>query len=240
MSTAIPDAADTARPPRRRRWIPLSLRLFVAIVVVPGCVSLICIGVPAYRQLSAIREIERLGGHVQTRPQVTGWLRSLVGDAGMKAFDEVLGVHLSMTQATDGTLLAISPLRSIQILGLNNTQVTDAGLVHLKGMTNLVQLNLGRTRVTNAGLANLNRLPNLRILWLDNTQVDDAGLEHLEGLTGLQVLVLHGTQVTDAGLEHLKKLTHLESLALGRTQVTHAGLLAFKRAMLPQHLSTRR
>jgi hypothetical protein len=48
----------TDKPPGPRRWIPVSLRIFVAILVVLGAVSGLWVAVAAYRQHVAIREFK--------------------------------------------------------------------------------------------------------------------------------------------------------------------------------------
>jgi hypothetical protein len=111
--TANPSAdPTTVNPPRPRRWIPLSLRMFVAILVLLGAGSALWIGVPAYRQQTAIREIERVGGKVVTRPRGPNWLRTWVGDERMKPFDEVVTVLLKGSQCTDATLTHLTGLTS--------------------------------------------------------------------------------------------------------------------------------
>jgi hypothetical protein len=232
---SIPDPTS-GKPPPARRWIPQSLQLFVAVLVILGVASISFVGVPAYHQQAAIREIERVGGRFRTNPIGPAWLRGLVGNQWMKAFDEVVEVDLSTQQATDATLSRLGRLRNIKWLRLDYTHLTDAGLVHLKGMTKLAQLYLNCTRVTDAGLEHLNGLSSLESLWLANTQVTDSGLAHLKGLTRLQSLVLGRTKVTDAGLQHLNALTNLETLALDNTQITRAGVAKLKREMLPHRV----
>ena len=166
------------RPPRPPRQIPVSLWMFVTILVLLG-VACACLSVSGYRQLLAIREIERLGGYVQTEPERPKWLYGHLGDHMMKMFDEVVYVHFNR-QATDTALLGISKLTSIRNVWLEDTQVTDAGLAHLKGLT------------------------ELGCLWLDNTHVGDAGLAHLKGLVKMEQLWLHHTQVTDTGIGELE------------------------------------
>jgi hypothetical protein len=51
-----------SKPPRPRRWIPLSLRMYLAVLVAVGVASIACVAVPIYRQHVAIQEIERLSG----------------------------------------------------------------------------------------------------------------------------------------------------------------------------------
>jgi hypothetical protein len=60
MSAGMPQSIDPAadKLPRPNRWIPLSLRMFVALLLLFG----IWTGIRAYRQFVAIREIEQAGG----------------------------------------------------------------------------------------------------------------------------------------------------------------------------------
>src|SRR5579872_4785729 len=97
----------TDKPPRCRRWIPLSLRMFVAILVLLAVGSALRICVPAYRQLVVNRLIQRHRGGIRTEPVGPAWLRARVGDETMGMFDEVVEVHLAATQITDDTLLQI-------------------------------------------------------------------------------------------------------------------------------------
>ncbi len=188
-------------PLPRLLWIGLATAVLVVVAVTMK------FGLPIYRQQLAIREIERLGGLVDTRPGGPQWLRDRVGDARMKLLDEVITIHL------------------------DSSQVTDAGLAYLKGLTSLQELSLSGTQVTGVGLASLKDLPGLRILWLHGSRVTDAGLAHLNGMVRLRVLWLQDTQITDAGLPHLKVLTSLEEVTLNRTKVTDEGLAELQRAL---------
>src|SRR5262245_2417071 len=61
----------------------------VLVVVAVG----LPIGVPVYRQYVAIREIEEVGGRVETYARGPKWLRRQFGDCQwMKPFDEVVSV----------------------------------------------------------------------------------------------------------------------------------------------------
>ena len=53
-------------------------------------------GFPIYRQQVAIREIERVGGSVETRDGGPEWLRDQVGAERMKLFDEVVVFNLNL------------------------------------------------------------------------------------------------------------------------------------------------
>src|SRR5262249_39786007 len=96
------------KPPRPRRWIPLSLRTYVAFLAIAGVASILHIGVPAYRQHVALREIKRLGGFVMAEPGAPAWLRSVLGNDRMKIFDNVVYVELGHTRASDATLNHLS------------------------------------------------------------------------------------------------------------------------------------
>lgn len=223
-SPIIPSTAPiTDQPPQRRRWIPLSLRLFVALLAILAAVSgweFLC----AYRQLEAIREIERAGGKVETSPAGPKWLRSAIGNEPMRMLDHTIKVSVPAGALSDTTLRAIAGWTNLQELKLKDTQLTDAGLNHLQRLTSLKSLDLSNTQVTDVGLAHLQRLTRLRVLDLSSTRLTDAGLAHFQGLTSLKSLSVGDTRVTDAGLNHLQRLTILEGLSVANTHVTDAGL----------------
>jgi hypothetical protein len=177
-SVPRPDAPEfhgySIRLPRPL-WIGLA-----AVILIVGGIAL-RFGLRIDQQQTAIREIERLGGDVESEPGGPDWLREWLDDEWMEPFDTVTDVHLAETPATDNTL---------QQLGW---------LAGLRG------LHLGGTRVTDAGLAYLNDLHQLERLSLDETQITDTGLTHLQRLTNLKFLNVAATRVTDAGISELKR-----------------------------------
>ena len=196
-------------PPRelRRSSIRLPRPLWIglaAVVLIVGGVG-VRFGVPIWRQQAAIREIERVGGSIETDQQGPEWPREYIGDAWEKLFYSTWRVDLNYTDATNATLDQLTCLTRLESLWLDHTQVTDSGLAHLNGFKNLVGLWLGETQVTDAGLQHLARLPDLTVLVLNHTEVSDKGLEHLKGSTKLRILELRGTRVTDAGVSSLKR-----------------------------------
>ncbi|OYV92685.1 MAG: hypothetical protein B7Z73_04670 [Planctomycetia bacterium 21-64-5] len=79
-------------------------------------------------------------------------------------FDEVQGIYLSRSKATDAELAHLAALTELTSLYLDDTQVTDAGLAHLHGLKNLERLSFSRTRATLKGRAELQRaLPDCRV-----------------------------------------------------------------------------
>ena len=195
MSISIPVVSETLRPRSLWRWIPVSLRVFAALLVLLGGWSALGIGIPACRQQAAIREIERAGGKVEFRPRGPDWLRAIVGESLLKWLGDVESVDLSSSQADDATLANLKELYGLESLILADTRVTDAGLVHLSRLSNLESLSLTDTLFTDAGLVHLRRLVNLKTLFLSDTRVSDAGLEHMQGLTRLEWISLNRSAI---------------------------------------------
>jgi hypothetical protein len=182
------DVSASGKPQRRRRWIPLSLRMFAVLLALLTAASALSIGVPAWRQYRAIREVERLGGSVQTNPNGPKWMRDQLGDDTMRVFDQAIMVRLDGTRADDATLRQIACLTELRILNLGNTRVTDAGLEHLKELDNVRFMGLAETAVTNAGLAHLKRPNRLIVLDLTKTQVKSLPRALVKGLPDLKTV----------------------------------------------------
>ena len=158
MSISIPVVSETHRPRSLWCWIPVSLRMFVALLVLLGGWSALWIGIPAYRQQAAIQEIERAGGKVEFRPRGPDWLRAVVGESFLNWLGDVESVDLAASQANDTTLAHLKRLSRLECLSLTDTHVTDAGLIELTELNRLVYLCLDFTEVTDAGLVHLARL----------------------------------------------------------------------------------
>ncbi|MBI3864085.1 MAG: hypothetical protein HY290_19555 [Planctomycetia bacterium] len=219
---APPPTSDL--PPRARRAIPRSLRLFAGILLLLAGGSLVVIGYPVWRQRSAIAAIEAAGGSVKTVPGGSTWLRSIIGNDLMWYFDDVVQVRLQGSRTTDATLVHLKGLPRLTEVSLSKSTITGDGLVHLKNANRLVTLTLAGTQVGDDGMAHLSGLKSLKSLTLDDTAITDAGLSHVSELVNLDSLSLAGTAVTDAGLAQLKRLVGLRALVLNGTQVTDAGL----------------
>jgi hypothetical protein len=257
MSNAVEPTPDptTEKPPRPRRWIPLSLRMFIAILLLLGLCGALWIGVPVYRQCVAVREIERLGGKVRTELRFAPWIRDRFGEEWGRLLDKAVWVDLDDAHVMDATLgyvgclsdlkllslldthgvtndglARLGGLTSLRILDMKATEVTDTGLAHLNGFA-LDRLTLDDMEITDDGVTILNGMSELTHLVLRNTRVTDAGLIRLKGIRGLKLLDLSGKQITDAGLLSLKELTNLKVIGLINTQVTDAGIAELKRAL---------
>jgi len=213
-SNPVPDPT-TARPPRPRRWIPLSLKLFAAILMLLGVASVLLVWAcylesqERQREQGLVQQIEHWGGSVA---RVTGgsWLRQFARQDSLinvTHFERISFIRLDGTATKDAdlALLRRSRLTSLEGVSLDRTAVSDAGLRHLGNLTNLRYVNLSRTAVTDAGLAHLSGSTNLQELFLDGTAVTDAGLARLHGLTGLRMLGLTNARVSDVGVAELKR-----------------------------------
>ncbi len=163
MATAIPNLDPAIdKPPRRRRRIPLSLRMLVAILAILGAGStflVVSVWLPYQRELQVI---QRTGGYLGTTVTAETvcpeWLQTIVGINRIKEFrifERVRFVDLTNSEVsdTDASLALLSRLTNLRSLYLDHTAVTDAGLVHLSELKQLEVLSLESTRVTDDGLA---------------------------------------------------------------------------------------
>lgn len=198
------------KPPRLRRRLPVSVRVFAAVMVLFGGISAIGVGIPAYRQYVAIAEIERLGGRVSLVERVPHWLKRWTRDESTRLFGQVRCVAFENRPAADARLARLDAFPELEILDLR-----------------------GKAVVTDGDLRHISRLRHLKRLILANAKISDAGLTDLEGLDQLEQLYLSGSHVhvTDAGLKHLEGLTTLKRLSLVQTDVTENGIAELKRAL---------
>jgi hypothetical protein len=203
----------TDKPPRRRRWIPLSLRIFLAIMLVLATTFIGFVAVPVVRQQLALRELRKAGASIHRRFEYPEWVVDAVSKArwlGKSRLDLVsftTEVNFSTTRPNpeiNRVLVNLKGVRGLRRVNLANTEVDDSGLVHLDGLEELQELNIRETPITDAGLSHLSRLKALRRLSLLGTQVTDKGLAQLERLNNLRELTVVRTRVTAGGVEKLK------------------------------------
>ena len=184
---------DQPPPASRRRWLRISVRAVLLLVLLIGC--LLGWMVRAARiQRDAVAAIEGAGGRVDydwewengfpknDGPWAPEWL---VDRLGIDYFGSVVHVEFSvfshdMTGVEIGGLEAslqsyrrrfdvalahVGRLRRLEELELSISEVTDAGLKHLMGLTALKKLDLENTNVTDGGVQELQMaLPKLEIL----------------------------------------------------------------------------
>jgi hypothetical protein len=150
MAVATNPSPDptTDKPPRARRWIPLGVRLFVAILAILGLTA-VWIAVPAYRQYVAIREIERCGGDIggllRIRREIgPTWLREFVGEDLMMAVEEVDDIYFNADSATVNRRMKKLYYDNLSIITLDRDgpSIDDFSLSCNTGIPRLKRLSL--------------------------------------------------------------------------------------------------
>jgi hypothetical protein len=183
VTCAMSATSPCSTPPEPHRFsvrLPRPLWIgLAAVVLILGGVAL-QFGLQIDRQQTAIREIERLGGVVESEPRGPEWLWEWLDDEWMEAFYTITDVHLTDTPATDATLQQLRGLAGLRGLHLGGTRVTDDELAYLKDLHQLERLSLDETQITDAGLKHLQRLTNLKFLNVASTGVTDAGISELK------------------------------------------------------------
>jgi Leucine-rich repeat (LRR) protein len=253
MSGTVLAIDDPPARPRRRRWIPLSLRIFVVGLGILGIFSG-WVGIKIYRQHVAIAAIEASWGKVSTVPTAPHWLKRWVDTKSMRSLDTVTRVelasistaipnstleklrglrhlrelHLNSSPITDDQLVYVAGLNQLEVLDLRETQVGDVGVHNLIGMEKLQRLSLLDSQITDESLRILAELPNLEFLDVRATEVSDAGLPYLTEFPSLTDLYLGSTKVTDAGMADLNRIQNLRLLDIGYTEVSDVGLASLR------------
>src|SRR5712672_2036371 len=96
----------TSEPRRLPTGLPRPLSIGIVTAVLIAAAVGLRFGLPSYRQLVFFRDVERLGGHVETRMAGSQWVRDRLGHKlTEELFDKVIQVNLSQTKATDNTLV---------------------------------------------------------------------------------------------------------------------------------------
>jgi Leucine-rich repeat (LRR) protein len=171
----------------------------------------------------AIKDIARLGGHVDTDDRVPGHPvvaadlgRSLVTDSVLVPLQNLKRLYyliLSQTLVTDRVMEVLRVHPEIKRLDISDTTITDGGLKCLKYGTSLEELYLG-SRITDEGFRHVKALKKLRVLALEDTGVSDLGLRSIRSLDNLECLFLSARQVSSTSVRFLKELTRLQTINL--------------------------
>lgn len=147
--------------------------------------------------------------------------------AKLEGLEEVLLPGLDLSGP--GSLSAISQLKNLEVLNLQDSNVSNQHLTELVKLKKLVKLNLCGCPITDEGCKTLAQLSSLEFLFLDYSKVSDDGLKYLAKLPNLRVLLLNLTTVSDAGIMHLAKMANLRELEVDQSKCTPAGVLRLKR-----------
>lgn len=174
----------------------------------------------------AIREIERLGGHVGSN-----FIQPRFSSGGAAGWHTL--VYLSKQwQGGDDGLALLKDLYNLYELQLVQADVSNEGIKHVGQLTTLGVLDLVETKVTGEALPELTNLDSLGKLRLEGTvdgkQFGDDCLKHLTELKSLQTLEIYGLGFTDSGLQHLANMSSLSELRLYSTAMTKDKLNEFR------------
>ncbi len=250
-----PDASPPSAPTRsRRRWLRLSLRGLMVLVLVFAA-GLGYVVHLAHVQREAVAAIRRTGGYAsygwhdlratdayptgemtyfppwmsdylapEVRERVLAWL-------GPDYFGAVSGVTLGEGDGFGGNNIGeaemahVARLRRLAAFWIGSPRLGKAEIKYLAGLTDLTEIvYMGTAADSDASLADLSRLTKLRSLSLNVPTLVDADLAALRNLANLKHPSIVGPLLTDAGLAHLRGLVGLKELRIVNTPITTAGL----------------
>ena len=234
MSATAESATDptTDKPPPHKRWIPLSLRLFMGLLAILSAVSLWEVDA-RYRQMDAIRQIRSFEGKFSTEPRGPQWLRERFVDSDwILMFDEVVGVGFR-EQPADAEPRPLRGLRGLKTLELRYSQITDEGLSLLSGCKTLERLDLRGTRITEVGLTHVRGMTHLEYLDLPDLNLTEPGLKRLCSLPRLKEVVFDGDcEFANAELVAIAKAHGFELFWPEFRQQTHESLKGRRKVSL--------
>jgi hypothetical protein len=236
-----------AKPPHRRRWKSVALRMFAVLLLGLSALSAWFV-VRVYKQHKLVQEIVAAGGIVSYKPRFdangkpqTGgnpripvWLRDLFGDhvldePELVSFDSN-GNSIFYPEFLS-CIVRLNKLKTLKTVRVSGIRLSRHELEQLAEINGLENLTLDRRAVGDVDLDMLQGLP-LRFLSLEHTQVSDKCMANLGKIHSLGILKLTRTRVSDNGIAKLENLPNLVLLELSRTKVTREGAEGL-RAKLP-------
>lgn len=200
------------------------------------------------RVLDVIAKTNAARGTLKFEEGGPEWLRALVGDDAMHAFDRLTGISLydggnphdksyqRNESLNDVWLINVDSLPDLTTLDLANTSVKGPGLHIVATLKNLEQLNLTLTPVTDQYLEPLKVLTKLKILSLASAQCTGEGYRFFDNLKQLENANFHFTPVNDAGLEGISHVPSLIRLEIVHTHFTDAGTPALAKLVNMERL----
>jgi hypothetical protein len=236
-----PDTPTMTKP--RRRWLALSVRGMLALVLVLG-LWLGWVVHEARQQRQAVAAVEQFGGWVHydyefvpgpvavprgnnlwattwgkltpgRSPWAPTWLRRTLGDEYFRDL-----AHVSLFVDIQKGEAHADPY---------NKGPADAVLEKLGSQTGIRTLQIGGQQATDAGMRHVGRMAGLEeLIIFPAHEITDAGLAHLGGLKNLRVVLITNSKMTDEGLRHLGGLTGVEQLMLDGQSFSDRGLAYLK------------
>jgi Leucine-rich repeat (LRR) protein len=165
---------------------------------------------------------------------------------------ELVTIDLYQCHISDEGLSALTGLRKLRSLHIDENDVKGPGFKHLGALTSLEDLSYsperGRTLTITShihhltalkylktlalrfctvgadGLKPIGQMTNLESLDFLEAEINSPALEHLKGLTKLRKLDLGGNRISDADMVHIGSMTELRYLDVGSGNLTGDGL----------------
>ena len=187
------------------------------------CLLLLAVrfALPIWQRAAFLNEIERIGGNFNSSKGGPPWLRNLLGDYGMRGFDEVWSLSLPGKIRPEDMLLGVDDAPQV---GAPTAKIENGLLTRTLLFPGLIAIHLDGTTFDNQGIAVLGTLPKLGPLYLFDSNLDDEGLSGISNSKSILHLFAGYTRVTDASLSRLRQMTQLEYLGLRGDDITDAGL----------------
>jgi hypothetical protein len=230
----------TGNPPRPRRRIPLSLRMFLLILLGLSTYG-VWFAADRYRESKAVQRIISKGGFVDYgglyddngrlkvagTPRGPAWLRRIIGN---NVLDTPTSVHFDGdTNSKRGADIVsadlvsdIVQLRSLKAVSISGIHLSEKDLECLCELKEVHSLFLGEKTLDDIDLDALKGLP-LRWLALPRTRISDKGLLSLRDMDSLRYFDLTRTRISDKGIGALEGMSNLRTLSVRRTKVSREG-----------------
>jgi len=208
MPTDPSAIADT--PPPRRRWIPVSVRLLVAL----GIAFAATVGVRTYRQHCELQAIYRLGGTADVEFPGPQWLAEWLADHQLGGFGRVTLLDLSGKRiSADVVEEMLASLGQIEELHVDGPSLTRRNLALLATLDQLKCLSICGP-MADESLEALPNLPRLETLALEGDNINDSTLLGWQKYRALDTLFLESRNVTSGGLDVLVTFGNLKEMQL--------------------------
>lgn len=216
-----------------RRWLQLSLRAMLAIVLLAALITawLTVLLKRVHTQREAVSRVESLGGSIEydyvaywdgwpAKPRLPGpgLLRWAIGD---DVYARVTLVYFPRPISDDDLVV----LNDLPYVGVLHGTISKRGLNKLAGTIRLRGLSLKDSTITAPQLAASPVTSGISHLVLWESSAGDATVAGLDKLERLEMLEIVDTNITDAGLAHVAAIRNLRSLDLSKCATgTDAGL----------------
>src|SRR6266478_7539316 len=130
METTAAQSPDRGadKQPRQRRWIPLSFRVFVAMLLAAATASALLLGIPAYQRLTVGRQLGQLGLKGMYATRGPKWLQNVLGDEFGDALRDFTCIMIPDTGCTDALVAKLRCYSNLRQLELAENSITDRAL----------------------------------------------------------------------------------------------------------------